>query len=157
MNYRRLSNEELKKQTYPNLIAEWLESGYSFCTLGERLGLGSYREEGDSEVLAKMTGKDELVPREAIELCKLFGVKMEYLFSHELKCIDEKPMAYLRWYESNKRKEEELRQYKAREEILRNLQEKPYLLEMFSVLVEMSQQELNRAFIQYRIGGAGNE
>lgn len=37
MEYKRLSNEELSKFPYPNLIAELIESHYSICTLGDHM------------------------------------------------------------------------------------------------------------------------
>lgn len=142
MNYARLSNEELKQFPYPNLIAEWRESGYSVCTLGDHMGLGRYREENDPVIMAKLRGDDKVTTEEAIGLAELFGTKLEYLFSHELKTMNGESMAYWRWYDRNKRKEEELKQIRMREEIMRNLREKPYLLEIFTELMKMSQKQL---------------
>lgn len=157
MNYEKLTNNELRRFPYPNLIAELIESGYSICTLGEWLGLGKYRKENDVDVWGKLKGEQEITAEEALNLAKLFGANISYLFSHELRTISGKSAAFWRWYESNQKKEEEMRQFKAREYIIRKMKEKPYLLEVFKALAEMSQQELNKVFLQYRIGGAVNE
>lgn len=157
MNYKKLTNDELRRYPYPNLIAELTESGYSICTLSEWLGFGRYRKENDIDVWKKLKGEQEITAEEALSLTKLFGVDITYLFSHELRTISGKSAAFWRWYESNQKKEEEMRQFKAKEYIIRKMKEKPYLLEVFEALAEMSQQELNKVFIQYRIGGAVNE
>lgn len=44
MNYKRLSNEELSKYPYPNLIAEIIESGYGLHTISDFMGHGNTYE-----------------------------------------------------------------------------------------------------------------
>ena len=73
MEYKRLSNEELSKFPYPNLIAELIESHYSICTLGDHMGLGSRRQEDDPEIWAKLKGLRKITASEAIGLARLFG------------------------------------------------------------------------------------
>lgn len=103
MNYERFTNEELQRFPYPNLISEWRESGYSICTLAEHMGIGLYRSEDDPETLGKLRGAEKITTSEAIGLCRLFGVEMDYLFSKELKVISDMPAAYWRWYDENKK------------------------------------------------------
>lgn len=142
MFYTRLSNEKLQKYPYPNLIAEWRESGYSFCTLGSRMGLGNYCEENDPKVWAKLTGEKEILADEAAELAALFGVDFKYLFSPELKVLDGKSYAYWRWLESNKARERESQQIRERDFIMRSLREKPYLFQVFKMFIPMSEKEI---------------
>lgn len=144
MNYRRLSNEELQKCPYPNLIAEWRESGYSFCTLGKHMGLGCYREENDSQIWRKLRGEDKITAGEAIGLSELFGVKMSYLFDDKLAISREKPVAYWRWYESNRKLEEDLRQIEERECIMREMRQKTYLFKAFKTVAGMNKEELEK-------------
>lgn len=144
MRYSRLKNEELQKYPYPNLIAEWRESGYSFCTLGDHMGLGRHREENDSEILAKLRGEDEITASEAVGLSRLFNAKMEYLFDHKLRIMSEMPIAYWRWFDSNKRIEEEMKQFKEREYIMREMKKKPYLFKFFKAVSNMSSDDLDR-------------
>lgn len=50
MKYEKLSNDELRKYPYPNLMAEIIESGYSICTIAEHMALPGRRQEDDAEV-----------------------------------------------------------------------------------------------------------
>lgn len=129
MNYKRFSNEELKKYPYPNLIAEWRESGYSMCTLGDYMGLGQYRQEDDPEIWEKLKGVKDISASETLGLARLFNVDLKYLFSSELKLSTGMPVAYWRWYDSNKRKEEELKRDNDIWAIERELRKRPELLE----------------------------
>ncbi len=151
---KRLSIKELQKYQYPNLIAEIIESGYSICTVGDHMELGRYLPEDSPEVWDKLTGKTELLANEAIALSNLFGAKPKYLFSHELAMIDEKPYAYWRWLESNKRKEREHIKYQMRQKINMALEEKPYLLELVNKVVSMSEAEVLSAMEAMQKGGA---
>ena len=53
MWYKKMSNEELQKCPYPNLIAELIESGYSICTLGTHMGLGDHCEQADYNIFCR--------------------------------------------------------------------------------------------------------
>ncbi len=96
MIYRKLSAEELKQYPYPNLIAEWIASGYSVCTLGTHMGLPGRREEDDPEMMDKLHGRAEIMANEALGLSRLFGASMEYLFSRDLSTDGDQPIAYAR-------------------------------------------------------------
>ena len=92
MNYQRLTNKELSRCKYPNLIAEIIESGYSTSTLADFMGIGAkkygtYRQEGDPEVWDKINGKAEMPANQAFGLAKYYNVTLEYMFSHELEII----------------------------------------------------------------------
>ena len=128
MEYKRLSNEELSKFPYPNLIAELIESHYSICTLGDHMGLGRYRREDDPEIWAKLRGQQKITASESVGLSRLFGAKLEYLFSDTLNILCEKPMAYIRWYDTNKRHEIETQQIRDRDKIMGILREFPALI-----------------------------
>lgn len=138
----RLSIKELQKYPFPNLMAEIIESHYSICTLGEHMELGKYLPEDSPEVWDRLTGKTEILCSEAVSLVKLFGAKFDYLFSHELKVISEKPYAYWRWLEDNKRREREHMEYQMRQRIDMALSKKPFLLELVSKIVSMSEEEV---------------
>ena len=85
---RRLSNEQLEKFPYPNLIAEFIESGYSICTLADHMGLPGRRKEDDLEVWGKLRGEIDIMASESFGLSRLYNVNPDYLFSHELKVIE---------------------------------------------------------------------
>lgn len=148
MRYERFTNEELQRFPYPNLIAEWRESGYSICTLANHMELGMYRKEDDSQMMAKLRGEEQILTSEALGLSNLFGVAMEYLFSHNLKIITGKPAAYWRWFDKNKKIDEEIERNKKVREIERELKEKPYLLEFFKEAVTWNKEQLQSA-IEY--------
>ena len=102
MNYKRLSNEELQKFPYPNLVAEIIESGYGYHTIAGFMGHG---EEPNNEefVLRKLRGETDIFAGEAFDLAKYFGCKLEYMFSEELSIYNGKPKAYWRWIEKTER------------------------------------------------------
>ena len=145
MIYKNLSNEELQQYPHPNLMAEFINSGYSICTLADHMGLGEHRKEDDPEVWAKLKGDCEILSSEAQGLTGLFGVKAEYLFSNDLKIFSDMPIAYWRWYDENKRKEREYQEYGTREEIIRELKDKPYLLDFIRQACTWSKEEMQRA------------
>lgn len=122
MNYDWLSYEEIKKYKYPNLLAELKESGYSICTVGDHLGMGRYRQEDDPEIWGKLrNGKFDA--GEAINLAELFGVKLEYLFSNELKTAAGVAVAKTRWARWNDQKENMLRVEQLKWELKQELEE----------------------------------
>ncbi len=145
MNYKRLSNEELRKYPYPNLMAEFIESGYSICTLAEHMEMGEHRKEDDPEVWAKLCGETPIYASEAFKLSRLFSVDIEYLFSSKLKIFNKKPAAYWRWFDENQRKEKELEEIAARDEIMRELRRKPYLLEFMEAAVTWNKEQTQYA------------
>ena len=154
MNYCRLPNEKLQQYPYPNLIAEWWESGYSICTLGDHMGLGCYREENDSEIWAKLRGEEAITASEALGLSRLFGVEAGYLFNKELTVFSEKPIAYWRWFDTNRRREEEMRQFKEREDIMSEMKKKPYLFKAFKVIARMSEPEMGKLLAAWKCNGS---
>lgn len=138
---RKMSDEMLQKFPYPNLMAEIIESHYSICTLGKRMDIGNHCEEDDPEVWARLKGDHEISTSEAIGLAGLFGVKLEYLFSNELKMIGDKTYAYWRWLDYNEQREREYKEYKTREKIEWALKDKPFLLEVVSRIIDMNEVE----------------
>lgn len=147
MNYRKLSAEELKQYPYPNLIAEWVASGYSVCTLGEHMGLPGKREEDDLEMMDKLHGRVEILANEAFGLSRLFGVSMEYLFSHELSMLGDQPGAYVRQAVKDYALEKAGRERDIRD-ISYTLEKKPYLI-CFVKAVIRAAEEAQPEFIRY--------
>lgn len=150
MKYTRLSIELLSKYKYPNLIAELIESGYSICTIGDHLGMGKYRKEDDKEVWDKLKGNTEIFTSEAIALAKLFGVGIGYLFSEDLATLDNKPLAFYRWFEDNRRKEIELKRMEDMQTIEKALEEKPYLLKFFMISLDFNNKQIEEAIRMLR-------
>lgn len=144
---KEMSNEELSRYRYPNLMAEIVESGYSICTLAEHMGLPGQRKENDSEVWDKLNSEESILTDEALGLSRLFSVKLEYLFCHELETLCGKSIAYWRWIERNQNKERELEQIQIRDMISKELLEKPYLLEFLKVVITWSEEELHQTMI----------
>ncbi len=126
MNYKRLTNEELSRCKYPNLIAEIVESSYSICTIAEHMKLGR-RKEDDPEVWGMLNGTIELRASSMYGLMRLYNAEYEYLFSETLQVIDGKPAAYWKWYRENQRRKRELEGLQALSRIYDTLQDKLYL------------------------------
>ena len=138
MNYKRMTNEELNKCKYPNLIAEIIESGYSTRTLADFMGIGAkkngrYRKEGDPEVWDKINGKEDICVSHVAGLCLYYNADIEYLFSSELNVVSGKPAAYWKWYEENKRKKAELEKMQEIQKIEYELHSRPDLLEFMKL------------------------
>lgn len=138
----KMTNEELKKYPFPNLMAEICESGYSICTLGDHMGLGHYRNEDDPEVWGKLRGNIDLYANEAIGLVKLFGCTYEYLFSNKLSVMNGKPLAYHRWREHNIRIKYECKASDLGYKILAELREKPYMYGFMKMAVRLNEDEI---------------
>lgn len=138
---RRLSNEQLEKFPYPNLIAEFIESGYSIFTLGRHMGLPGRRKEDDPEIWGKLRGEIDIMTSEALGLSRLYNTSLDYLFSHELKVIDGRPYAYFRWLEWNQKVERELQFSKDLTEIGRALREKPLLLKVMETVLGLDAEQ----------------
>lgn len=155
MYYKKLSNEELNKCKFPNLIAEIIESGYSTSTLADFMGLGAkkngkYRKEDDPEVWNKINGQKEMLASHIVGLAKYYGVKIEYLSSYELTIQSGKPLAYWRWYENNQKKKKELERLKTIGEIEYTLYSEPYLLEFMKCVIGLKlKQEQLRELTEY--------
>lgn len=111
---RKYDFNDLKKFRYPNLVAEFMETGYSVCTLSDHMGLGR-RGENDPLMKAKLFGEEEILTTEALALAGLFGCRMEYLFSNELRMAGPYPLAYVRHLESNRRQEKEFKTTRMKE------------------------------------------
>lgn len=142
MVYKKLSIDELQRFPYPNLMAEIIESGYSICTVAAHMGLGEYRKEDDPEVWANLTNPGAITVNEALKLSRLFGAEYEYLFSKELKTISGQSVAYYRWYDWNKKKQEEIEVNQAIREISRMLKESPQLLTLVREMITWSDEKL---------------
>lgn len=156
MNYDWLKYEEIEKTEYPNLLAELKEPGYSICTISEWMGQGRC-EEGNQDIWDKLTGKTEIYSSESMGLAKLFGVKIGYLFAHELSVINEKPEAYWRWYDDNKRKKEEIERGKAIMEIYDELREKPHLITFMKVCMRLTEQQREKVLLLLEEKAANNK
>lgn len=138
----KMTNEELKKYPFPNLMAEICESGYSICTLGDHMRLGHYRNEDDPEVWGKLRGDIDLYANEAIGLVKLFGCTYEYLFSNKLSVMNGKPLAYHRWRKHNIRIKYECEASDLGYKILAELREKPYMYGFMKMAVRLNEDEI---------------
>ena len=131
MKRRLLTNQELKMYKYPNLMAEVMETTYSICTIADSMGLPKpYRKEDDAETWDKLTGKTEMSISEAVGLSRLFGVKIEYLIKGELETFDGKSAAYWRWINRKRKIKEEYEFRQELEKIVKQVQEKPFLLDV---------------------------
>lgn len=144
MNYERLPNDKLRRFKYPNLIAELIESGYSICACADHMGLGR-RAEDDSEVWAKLRGKDEVSVKEVLGLTSLFRVSLDYLFSHDLMTISGETYAFVRWKDENEKREKERQEYLTYQELEKELKEKPYLLDFMIEATKWTERELKEA------------
>lgn len=140
---RNYDPETLSKYKYPNLVAEFLESGYHICTLSEHMGLGR-RKENDPLMREKLFGSDEITCDEAVGLSKLFSCKVEYLFSDTLEKLGDMHVAYIRHYESNKRMERDMELYELSEKVRKALKEKPYLPELIKYVLELDEQQIEQ-------------
>ena len=149
MKYQRLSNEELRKFKYPNLMAELIESGYGICTCADHMGLGR-REENDPEVWRKLRGDEELCASEAFGLSRLFAVNLDYLLSDELKTSSGMTYAFCRWSDYNAKRDKEYQEYLTRQEIERELRKKPYLLEFIREATSWTEEEVKEAIAKLK-------
>ena len=149
MKYQRLSNEELRKFKYPNLVAELIESGYSICTCADHMGLGR-REENDPEIWGKLRGEKKIYASEALGLARLFNVKFDYLFSNELKTVSGMTYAFCRWSKYNSKRDKEYQEYLTRQEIERELRKKPYLLEFIREVSHWTEKEIEEAIAKLK-------
>ena len=73
-------------------------------------------------------GQEPITAEEAFHLSVLFGVAMFYLLDKELRTTDGKSLAYTRWYDRNKKLEEEYRQEAAIEKIVKTMKKSPWLI-----------------------------
>ena len=142
MVYKKLCNEELSRFKYPNLIAELIESGYSICTLADHMGLEKPREQDDPEVWAMLRGEKDITASQGFALARLFNVKYEYLFQTKLNILCEKPLAYLHWYEWNKKMQDEEKMRKELEDITKALKKNPQLRLLFKDLLTLSADQI---------------
>lgn len=138
----KMTNEELKKYPFPNLMAEISESGYSICTLGDFMGLGSHCEQDDPEVWGKLRGDIDLYANEAIGLVRLFGCTYEYLFSNKLSVKNGKSLAYHRWRKDNIRSKYECEAISLGYKILEKLKKKPYMYGFMKMAVRLNEDEI---------------
>lgn len=134
----------LPKYKYPNLVAEFMESGYSLCTLSDYMGNGRC-EEDNLIMREKIFENREITTQEAMGLARLFGCKLEYLFSHKLEMFGDVPTAYIRHYDSNKQMEQEMEIYKIADEVRNALKSKPYLKEFMKLALTWSGEQVKHA------------
>ena len=134
----------LSKYKYPNLVAEFMETGYSICTLSEHMGNGRCKED-DAVINAKIFGDEKITAQEASGLAQLFGCKLEYLFSTEIEMIVDVPAAYIRHLDSNRRQEREMKLFRISEEIRRTLKQKPYFCEFMEQALTWNEEQVQQA------------
>lgn len=142
MNYT-ISIEDMKECRYPNLVAEFVESHCSLCTISEYMGHGRCSED-KKFIWEKLMGDIELMLDEANGLMQLFGAKADYLFDEELKMYGGKPIAYYRYYEANRRLEEGMRIHQIAEDIRHGLKEKPYLAEFMKSILSWTEEQVKQ-------------
>lgn len=137
----KISVTKLKDFPYPNLVAEYFESGYHICTLADHMGLSISQEDCDF-VKRKLEGVNEILYTEALGLARLFSVDLNYLFDHELKVFSGESLAYWRWLESNQKKVRELKEMKERKDIEIALRENPELFEFMKLARTLNVEEV---------------
>lgn len=101
-----------------------------------------YRKEDDPETWDKLTGKTEILFGEALGLARLFGVSMEYLFSHELKTVCGETAAHWRWFDEKEKIKADMERSRQIREIEQELREKPYLLEFMKEAVTWNDEQI---------------
>lgn len=141
---RKYNFSILPQYRYPNLVAEFMESGYSICTLSDYMGNGTCKED-DAIISSKIFGDKDITAQEAFGLAGLFGCKPEYLFAPELKMMGDFPAAYIHHYDLNKRQEQEMELFKISEEIRKTLKHKPYLGEFMKRALVWSEEQVHQA------------
>lgn len=140
---RKYDFEDLKQCRYPNLVAEFMETGYSICTLDAHMGLGRHRPENDPEINAKLFGDGEITYDEAVALARLFNCGADYLFSEELKEVEGLPFAYVRHCDENKREEKGLDESRMLRTICEELKEnRPDWIPIFYELATLPEESL---------------
>lgn len=139
---RKYTVDEIRRYPYPNLMAEFYESGYSICTLGKYMGIGDRCENDDPEVWARLRGDEKLTGAAAMSLAALFSVGLDYLLSGELEMRGGAPLAYLRHLKSNLKLEQDAEAEKFMQEIRRELKAKPYLFDLMRVAVTCSDEQI---------------
>lgn len=142
MRYEKLSNDELNKYPYPNLMAEIIESGYSICTVAEHMGLPRRRQQYDAEVWGKLKGDVDILASEAIWLSHLYNVKMEYLFDDKLQVMCGMSLAYWRWRGWNEKIKREESQRQLVRKIQNTLMNRPELIQLFKELITLDADQL---------------
>lgn len=146
-----LTIEDLRLFKYPNLMAEVKETTYSICTIADHMGLPKpYRKEADPETWDKLTGKTEILCGEAFGLARLFGVPMEYLFSHELKTVCGETAAHWRWFDEKEKIKADIVRSRQVREIEEELREKPYLLEFMKEAVTWNEEQITKFIDQLK-------
>lgn len=146
-----LTIEDLRLFKYPNLLAEVKETTYSICTIADHMGLPKpYRKEDDPETWDKLTGKTEISYGEAFGLARLFGVPMEYLFSHDLKTVCGETAAHWRWFDEKEKIKADIVRSRQIREIEQELREKPYLLEFMKEAVTWNEEQITKLIDQLK-------
>ncbi len=142
MNYNWITYSDIKKQKYPNLLAELKESGYSICIVSEHMGYGRLNED-DTTIWNKLLGIDEMTVSEIVALSKLFGYGMEYLMRHKLTTIDGVSLAYYHWLDWNKKKQQVLQKNEVIKRMNELLEKRPGDIEKFRKILDMNDKELD--------------
>lgn len=141
--YSEMPIEELKKFSYPNLVAEIIESGCSIGAVAVHMGLPGIRKENDREVLAKLRGDMEITFEEAEGIARLFEKKIGYLFSHKLEVMDGKTVAHASW-KDKKREEKPQEVYDIENVLMRH----PDLLEFLSLAQNLTPEHMQQLISQ---------
>ena len=87
---------------------------------------------------------------EALGLTRLFGVSMEYLFSHELKTVCGETAAYWRWFDEKAKIKADIARSRQIREIEQELREKPYLLEFMKEAVTWNEEQITKFIDQLK-------
>lgn len=140
---RKYSMDDLKKCKYPNLIAEFMESGYSISTLSNHMGNGP-AEEDDPLMNAKLFGEEDFCLHEAEGLTNLFSCKIDYLFSNKLEEKDGRPLAYYRHLRMNLLQEMNIEQTKILDEIRTKLRQKPTWIYIVRDMLKLPEESLTQ-------------
>ena len=141
--YYEMSIDELKKCRYPNLMAEFVESHYSICTVADHMGYGE-RQEDDVFIWNKLLGKEELYADEVVALMRLFNVNANYLFSEELSMIGGSTFAFVRHYEENRRNELDSEIFNFCIDLRHKLKNKPYLMGIIKYLLRLPEDDTGK-------------
>lgn len=133
--------KQLKDSTYPNLLAEIMESHYSICTIASYMG---YRcpNEDDPFIWDKLLGKTEIHVGEMRVLCALFKCSADYLFSDELEVLCKKPMAFYRYYEINKKKHHDMEVHRVVDEITEKVKKSEVFLKFIDLCSKFNEEDI---------------
>ena len=134
--------DTLNTYKYPNLVAEYVNTGYSYCTIGEWLGFGHHCKEDDPRITGMVFDRYPITATQAFSLSKLFKCRMEYLFADTLMVEGGKPMAYWRHYATNKRLKHDLNLTKLDQKISNRMRDDYKFYLAMTVIADMEMDEI---------------